>query len=91
MGIKEGKKNKNLEKIVISSLSNYFNIPAKNIRAKSRLVEDLGMDSFGLVELTFELKERLGIEIKKEILDKIHTVNDIIDYLGTCLKNKQTK
>ena len=77
---------KNIEKKVMDTLAGYFNIPSNLIKSSSRLIEDLGLDSFSLVELSFELKEKLGIEIKKEDIIKIQTVKDIVDFINTHLK-----
>lgn len=72
---------KNIKEKVIDTLSDYLNVPSKNIKSSSRLIEDLGIDSMSLIELIFELKEKLGIELKKEDLIKIQTIKDIINFI----------
>jgi acyl carrier protein len=42
------------------------------------LKEDLGMDSFDLVELVVELEEEFRITIPDELAKRIRTVGDII-------------
>lgn len=72
---------KNIENKVIVILSEYFNVSSENIKLSSRLIEDLGIDSMSLVELIFELKENFGIEIKKDEIIRIRTIQDIIDFI----------
>ena len=81
MGINKKNNRKNIETAVKKSLAAYFNIPASNIKADARLIEDLGLDSFGLVELRFELKKAFGVEIAKEDFGSLSAVHDIIDYI----------
>ena len=51
----------------------------------TNLIEDLEADSLEIVELSMALQEKLGAGIKHEDLEKIHTVQDILDYI----KSKQ--
>ena len=46
--------------------------------------ESLGADSLDLFELVMALEEEYGVEIPSEDLEKILTVQDVIDYM----KNK---
>ena len=50
-------------------------------------VDDLGADSLDLVELVMMLEEEFGGEIPDEDAEKIHTVQDAIDYIK---KNRET-
>ena len=43
--------------------------------------DDLGADSLDLVELVMGLEDEFGIEIPTENLEKISTIQDVIDYL----------
>ena len=52
--------------------------------AESRFKEDLEADSLDLFELVMALEEEYGVEIPSEDLEKILTVQDVIDYM----KNK---
>ena len=55
-----------------------------DIKLESNFKEDLEEDSIDLFELVMALEEEYGVEIPSEDLEKITTVNDIIEYL----KNK---
>lgn len=56
-----------------------------DIKPETNLVEDLEADSLEIVELSMALQENLGTGIKDEDMEKIHTVQDILDYI----KSKQ--
>jgi len=73
---------KEIEKKVKQALAIRLNTNIKKIKLNSYLVEDLNMDSFGSVELAFELKDKFGIEISDEDLKKIKQVKDIVKYVS---------
>ncbi len=52
------------------------------IGLESRLLEDLGMDSFGSIEVVFELEEKFGLKIPDEDIIQAKTVKDIVDYVA---------
>ncbi len=51
------------------------------IKAESNFKDDLGADSLDLFELVMSLEEEYGVEIPSEDLEKIATVNDVMEYL----------
>ena len=67
--------------IIVNTLS----CDAEDIKPDTNLIEDLEADSLEIVELSMALQEKLGIGIEDEDLEKIHTVQDILDYI----KSKQ--
>ena len=75
-------KNKDIEKIVKEVISDRFSVNKSKVNGDSLLKEELGIDSFGAVELTFELKDRFGIEIPQEDFGKINKVRDIVEYIS---------
>ena len=54
------------------------------VTMEASFIDDLGADSLDLFELVMSMEEEFGVEIPSEDLEKIATVNDIIEYL----KNK---
>ena len=56
-----------------------------DVKPETNLIEDLEADSLEIVELSMALQESLGVGIEDEDLEKIHTVQDILDYI----KSKQ--
>ena len=63
-------------------IAEQLNIDEGEISAESNFKDDLGADSLDLFELVMSLEEEYGIEIPSEDLEKIVTVNDVIEYLN---------
>ena len=63
--------------IIVDTLS----CDAAEIKLDTNLAEDLEADSLEIVELSMAIQESLGVEIKTEDLEKIKTVQDILDYI----------
>lgn len=70
-----------LEK-VIAILSQQLNIPAEKILPTSNIAEDLKADSLDRVELLMNLEDEYGITIPEEDVDKLVTVQDIVDEMA---------
>ena len=62
-------------------IADQLNVDADSITAESRFKEDLEADSLDLFELVMALEEEYGVEIPSEDLEKILTVQDVIDYM----------
>lgn len=71
----------NVRDIIVDTLS----CDAEDVKPDTNLIEDLEADSLEIVELSMALQESLGVGIEDEDLEKIHTVQDILDYI----KNKK--
>ena len=71
----------NVRDIIVETLS----CDSADVTPDTNLIEDLEADSLEIVELSMALQETLGAGIKDEDLEKIHTVQDILDYI----KSKQ--
>lgn len=69
-----------LEKIRIM-VAEQLGIDAEEVKGESSLQEDLNADSLDLFELVVSLEEEYGIEIPSGDLEKVETVNDIVEYL----------
>jgi acyl carrier protein len=65
-------------------IAEQLNCDAAGITAETSFKDDLGADSLDLFELVMALEEEYGVEIPSEDLEKILTVQDVIDYM----KNK---
>lgn len=59
------------------------------IRPESRLIEDLGSDSLGVVELAMALEERLGLSIPDESWEGATTMGAIEETLCELLRKRQ--
>ena len=71
----------NVRNIIVETLS----CDEADVKPETNLIEDLEADSLEIVELSMALQESLGVGIEDEDLEKIHTVQDILDYI----KSKQ--
>jgi len=70
-----------IKKIIINVLHEQLGVELKEIRENSRLKEDLGADSLDAVEIIMAVEEALDIQTNDDILLKIKTVKQMIDYV----------
>jgi acyl carrier protein len=77
-----------IEEKVRAVIAKKLNIDPSKIVPGTRLAEDLGVDSFGAVELMFELEEAFGLKIADSEIENIRTVKDVVDYLAAWLAGK---
>ena len=77
-----------IEGTVKEVLAKQLTMDAGKISAESRLVEDLGIDSFGSVEVAFELEEKFDIKIPDAALYEAKTVKNIVDYIASQKEGK---
>jgi acyl carrier protein len=73
--------NQEIEQKVRELLAKKFDIAPDKISLESRLAEDLGVDSFGAVEMMFEIEEAFGLKIPDSEIEHVRKVNDIVVYL----------
>ena len=66
-----------IKELIVESLG----IEEDQVTMEASFKEDLKVDSLDLFELVMSLEEEYGVEIPSEDLEKIETVNDIIEYL----------
>lgn len=70
-----------LEQKVIDIIVEQLEITKEECVPEAAFIDDLGADSLDLVELVMEMEENFGIEISDEELERIVTVQDVIDFL----------
>jgi len=56
------------------------------VKPEARFVDDLGADSLDVVELVMALEEEFSLEISDEDAEKLTTVRQAVDYIGTHAK-----
>ena len=66
-----------IQEIVAEQLS----VEKDSITMDTSFKDDLGADSLDLFELVMALEEEYDIEIPTEDLEKINTVNDVVEYI----------
>ena len=52
-----------------------------NIEMSSKIVEDLGAESLDIYDMIALLEDEFGLEITDEEVEKIHTVQDVADFI----------
>lgn len=62
-------------------LSEYVEISQEEITCESKLIEDLGLNSYEFMSLVGELEEEFDIEVDERDVVKISTVGEVIEYI----------
>lgn len=62
-------------------IAGQLNVEADDIKAESNFKDDLNADSLDLFELVMALEDEYSVEIPAEDLEKLLTVQDVMDYL----------
>ena len=74
-----------VEERVKKIVSEQLGLEMDKVRTEASFVEDLGADSLDTVELVMALEEEFEAEIPDEDAEKITTVQQAIDYVGSNL------
>ena len=77
-----------IESTVKEVLAKQLTMEVSKINLESTLVEELGLDSFGSVEVAFELEEKFNIKIPDAALYEAKTVKNIVDYISSVQEAK---
>jgi acyl carrier protein len=79
-----------IQKEIIAIIAKEVKKPIDSITVDSTLVGDLDIDSLGLVDITFELEDKYGIEIiMQDASDiKIETVGEFVEIIIKLINKK---
>lgn len=66
-----------VKKIIADSLG----VEEGEVKPDSKLVDDLGVDSIGMLDLLLKFEDEFNISIPDQDAEKITKIQDIIDYL----------
>ena len=58
-----------------------LDLDSANITMDSNLKEDLDVDSLDAVEVIMAIEEEYGVDIDDEVIPKITTVSDLVNYI----------
>lgn len=64
-------------------------VKESEIKPESKLTDNLGADSFDLIELVLRLEEEFDIEISDDDIKDIVTVNDVVKAVEERILNKK--
>lgn len=67
-----------IAEVVCESVAGVARRPVGDVRPDAKLMDDLGIRSFGRVELVVALEDRLGIAFTDDQVMRFRTVADII-------------
>lgn len=76
------------EKEIFEKLINIFNIvinrnvDVSKINLDSKIIEDLGVNSIGLIYLAVAVEEEFGVDMSSASLESFKTIKDVIDYIN---------
>ena len=62
-------------------LSEYVEVAREDITVESKLVEDLGLNSYEFMTLVGDLEEEFDVEVNETEVAKVNTIGDIIEYI----------
>jgi len=68
-----------VKKIVVEQLG----VKEEEVTNESSFVDDLGADSLDTVELVMALEEEFNVEIQDDEAEKITTIQQAIDFIGS--------
>ena len=70
-----------LEERVIKVVMEQLDVTKEECVPEASFIDDLGADSLDLVEMIMEMEEKFGVEIADEELEKIRTIQDVVDFI----------
>ena len=68
---------------VMQIIQEQLSVDAERVKPEASFIDDLGADSLDIVELVMAMEEEFEIEIPDEDAEKLRTVQDVLNYLGT--------
>ena len=68
---------------VLDVLESTTKIEKKHIELDSKLVDDLGLDSFDAINLVFDIENAFEIEVPDSDVQLLKSVNDIVAYVSS--------
>ncbi len=74
-----------IQEKVIGILSKKLKVSSEKIGPRTLLAQDLGVDSFGALEIMFEIEEGFAVAMPDCEIENIRTVTDIVSQLRCAL------
>lgn len=62
-------------------VANVLEIKADEINVESAFAKDLGADSLEIFQIMYQLEEDFDMTLKYDIMSRLTTVKDVIDYI----------
>lgn len=71
----------NLEEEIIDVIVEQLDVAREQCVPAASFINDLGADSLDLMELIMKMEERFGISISDDELQRIRTIQNVIDFI----------
>tara|TARA_Y100001938_G_C7795319_1_gene284496 strand:+ start:150 stop:374 length:225 start_codon:yes stop_codon:yes gene_type:complete len=68
-----------MSEVVYKIIKDILTDDVEKIKPEAKLIDDLGADSLTAVEIVMELEKELGVDIDDSEVEKIVTVQDVIN------------
>jgi len=66
--------------VIVKIISTQLRIDRAKTESKARIAKDLGADELDTIAISLAVEEELGVEISNDILAKIVTVDDLVQF-----------
>ncbi|MGO1580972.1 MAG: acyl carrier protein [Peptoniphilaceae bacterium] len=66
---------------ILELIAVQFNRNVEELEDDMTFENDLSADSIDIVELVMSIEDEFGIEIDDEVLSKMETISDVLDYV----------
>lgn len=70
------------------AIANVSEIDPEDIEDSAAFVDDLGLDSLVLLEISVDIEMQFGLEVPEEELKQLHTVQDAVEFVQHSLVNQ---
>jgi len=84
----EGKLNTNVEKEIISIISDVSGYDAEEIAPESNFFKDLEVDSIKAIEITVAIEKKFKISVRDEDVPKLTTVRQAVELVENLLARR---
>jgi len=78
----------NIEKEIISILSEISGVDESDIKPETDLAKDLDIDSIKAIEITVAIEKKFKISVRDEDVPKIMTLRQAVELVGQLLAQK---
>ncbi|RVU55300.1 acyl carrier protein [Anaerosphaera multitolerans] len=66
---------------ILELIATQFNREVEELDEDMSFVDDLNADSIDIVEFVMTIEDELDLEIDDEVIEKMSTIGDVIDYI----------
>ena len=67
---------------IVGMIAEQLKVDASEIKAESRLIEDLHADSANIMVMIMDLEDQFGITVEDDQIMKLKTVGDVAAYVA---------